>query len=213
MPEENLARRSREARRRFKTLYDQFHEELKKDESWWHELEAKRAEAKGKADAGDPEGAKKLYEEAIVFASKHIDTEKMRADEAEVDAVLEELEHVRMEASIEGAKLRNDALKQQATFSGAAIVGVAAITRGALPHIGTPLSNVLLISIYVVLLTTICTSLLLMHIENVDVERTLLRGERLDRGRLVRWGHFGSTLGLPIAVVLFGVYESVNLSG
>jgi len=57
-----------------------------------------------------------------------------QARQAELMTLTHDLEDVLAEANIEGSRLRTDALKQQATFSGAALVGIAAVAETLLPE-------------------------------------------------------------------------------
>jgi hypothetical protein len=152
-------------------------------------------------------------EEQDPLADQLAELEAERAElEAESSAVLEEFEAVVAEASVEGSKLSSEALKHQATLAAGAIAGVAAITQVVMPQ---PLNSTLwLWFTYVVLLMTVWISVMLMHLEAWNVEDILRTGAVPSPPRWKRWANFGlhmaSVSGLPVAFVLFLVFQAFN---
>jgi hypothetical protein len=123
-----------------------------------------------------------------------------------------EFEAVAAEASVEGSKLRSEALKHQATLAAGAIAGVAAITEVVMPQ---PLNATLwLWFTYVVLLTTVWLSVLLMHVEAGNAEHILRTGALPSPPRWQRWASFwfriAAESGLMVAFILFLVFQVFN---
>jgi hypothetical protein len=120
-----------------------------------------------------------------------------------------EIESALAEVALESSKLRSDALKQQATFAGGALVGTAAVAEGLLPK--EQVAQPLLWASYGILLVTICASLLLLHLEARGTERLLSTGERQHESRIVEVAYWASVAGLPLAVLTFVAFAAVNV--
>ncbi len=142
----------------------------------------------------------------------HERTEELKTHVQETDDIIEEHAAVMAEADIEGAKLRSEALKHQATVAGAAIVGIAAVTRDILPLPDNPpeLLVGLLWLTYLTLLLTVCGSLLLMHVEASRVEHVLREGKDRKDDRVTDLAYKFSLLGLPVAVALFTAVQTIS---
>ena len=120
-----------------------------------------------------------------------------------------ELEAALAETSLESSQLRSDALKQQATFAGGALIGTATVTEVLLPKHQVYLP--LLWVSYGILLVTICTSLLLLHLEAWNTERVLSSGEHQLRSRILSVTYWASASGLPLAVLAFVAFAALNI--
>lgn len=217
MPEDNLPRRARETRQRYEKARELFFLQKASLPSIKAAIDDRAAQAKEKLaqaeernNAGDIEGAKELYEEAVALIGDTTEIAKVEEETAEITAAVEEVMKINMEAEIEGSKLRSEALKQQATFSAGAIVGIAAITRGVLPtyQIYTPLLYIA----YVLLLLTISMSLSLINTEAWRVELTLRSGELEHRGKLHRMFYYFAAGGFSTSVLVFAVFMTANLA-
>jgi regulator of protease activity HflC (stomatin/prohibitin superfamily) len=127
----------------------------------------------------------------------------------EVSRASRELEAALAEASLESFQLRSDALKQQATFAGGALIGTAAVTEVLLPK--EQVAQPLLWASYGILLVTICASLLLLHLEAWNTERILSSGEHRLRSRILRGTYWASVCGLPLAVLAFVAFAVLNI--
>lgn len=167
-------------------------------------LKALKEEMKQLRDAGvenvDHETLDNLEERANELMSRWNETE----------AILEEHVSIEAEADIEGAKLRSEALKHQATVAGAAIIGIAAVTRDILPLPDNPpvwLDGLLWLT-YLTLLSTVCASLILMHSEAWRVEHVLRVGESPRNSRTAELAYSLSFSGLTVAVILFSVVQA-----
>lgn len=152
-----------------------------------------------------------------------VDQEKLIADMLEV---LFEYEATVAEVELEHGKLRSEALKHQATFSGAAVVSIATITQVLLP---ASLSATYLLWItYALLLVTVSISLLLMHEEVRTARRTFLgldddsrsidddsrsmrRREEERRRKVSRRLYQASCFGFPVSTAIFGIFMWINL--
>lgn len=204
--EDSLPRRARDASKR----YEQIDKELKNET----EAYTKRSDEFIKkldelAEARDTEAIKEL-----VSASEKENRNSMKAIQAsfrEMYRLSDEIEMISIEAKIEGTKLRFDAVKQQATFSAAAVAGVAAITAGVLPN---KLHAVGLLWItYGTLLATIIVSLFLLYLESINIQYVLERGKDLEedsRPRKIRNILYLSALGLPVAIIVYLVFALLN---
>jgi hypothetical protein len=214
MPEDSLARRAREARKRRRELRERFEREAGDDFTAVQE----EAEELGKRlDARAGEGNSDVQDAEIERLFNSIDERVKKIDAiadifGEIDEADEDIEVVRTEATIEGSKLRSEALKQGAIFSGAAVVGIAAITRtrGLLPPVHElPL---VLWAAYACLLITIAVSLVMMHMEAIRTERTFEAGEVENRGAFLKTLYFIAASGFPIATVMFALFMIANLT-
>ncbi len=132
-----------------------------------------------------------------------------------IKSVTDELRVIRTEAGIEGTKLKVEAVKQQATFSAAAVAGVAAITAGGAMPTDARFLYLLWIT-YGILLATIVVSLFLMYAESRNVEYVLKTGGERNGNSLMAWLTrllYLSVLGLPAAIVVFLVFVVRNIVG
>jgi hypothetical protein len=120
-----------------------------------------------------------------------------------------ELEAALAEASLESSQLRSDALKQQATFAGGALIGTATVTEVLLPK--EQVAQPLLWAAYGILLVTICASLLLLHLEAWYTEQVLSSGEHRLRWAIFKVPYWASVAGLPLAVLAFVAFAALNI--
>jgi len=144
---------------------------------------------------------------------------EFRENLAELESVGLKASVIRAEAAIEGSKHRAEALKQQVTYSAGAILAIAAITTGLLPS-GQVLTTLLWLA-YSMLLITIAISLLLQHAEASRIEYTFRTGrERVviipgsqgwRQERVRKWPYVASLFGLPVVILIFGVFITFNL--
>jgi hypothetical protein len=137
------------------------------------------------------------------------ETAELQERLTEASRASRELEDALAEASLESSQLRSDALKQQATFAGAALVGTAAVAEVLLPEEQVALP--LLWAAYGILLVTICASLLLLHLEAWSTERILSSGEHQLQSRILRVTYWASVTGLPLAVLAFVAYVVLHI--
>jgi hypothetical protein len=205
--EDSLPRKAREVRRRREELARRLKEIRAGHEDRWQEIYKKFDAA---AEAEDVQLAREVMDAVGEEEDQLVD--QLAEVETESIAVFEEFEAVAAEASVEGSKLRFDALKHQATLAAGAIAGIAAITEVVMPQ---PLNAPLLLWFtYVVLLQTVCLSLALMHRESWKAERVLRTGEEPSSHRLwdrmQNWAYAASGSGLPVAVVLFVIFQAFN---
>src|SRR5215207_1137089 len=203
--DEGLPKKVRDARER----YDRAHDSYLRDRS---QLEAIRAKLTTKPEGikpGDEAWEELVYEHDVVLRGL---VERLQVQSAELMTLTKDLEAVLAEANIEGSKLRTEALKQQATFSGAALVGITAIVQAILQ---TPLALILTLWLSsAFLLLGVCVSLILIHVEARRAEKSLRTGRVGVEGR---WQNFwkglygASTVFLPAATVTFVVFFIANL--
>lgn len=200
MSEDSLPRKARESRRLYEEQRKRFGEALNHRRE---EIEA----AEGATDAGDETAIRKLLD----LRSEQL-REILNASR-QVQEAAEEVSMISTEAAVEGSKLRSDTLKQQATFSAGAIVGIATIDEVLLPFSGG--QSWMLWAAYLVLLLTTATSLPLLHYEASRTEKILMTGERrvVIRGEKGWWQEnalryvYGITAaGFPLAAMLFIAY-------
>jgi regulator of protease activity HflC (stomatin/prohibitin superfamily) len=161
--------------------------------------EMQRAIAEGKPE-------EELLELQRAFQAQTADFQERAV---EVSRATHEVKAALAEAAFESSRLRSDALKQQATFAGAALVGTAAVAERLLPK--EQVAQPLLWASYGILLVTVCASLLLLHLEAWSTERALATGERQPRSRLFRATHWASMAGLPLAVLAFVAFAALNV--
>ena len=211
MPDNSLIRRAQEARERF-------NERLKEDEEaheafmkYMDERDAKIDELiEGLAESKDVEALQEYLRTGQEEIARRFEAAAARAQEAR--SAVKEVELIELEANLEGTRLRFDVVKQQATFSAAAVAGVIAITVNVLPE---DLELVwMLWGTIGILLATIAVSLLLLYIESFNIQGVLERGTRMPEGaraRRITELFYLSALGLPTAIVVFLVFAIVNL--
>ncbi len=212
MADDSLPRKAREVRRRHEELRRRFQELRADNEDRWQEFHRK---ADAAAEAEDAQLAREAIDAAALEATDAVEEilDRLAEVEAESRAVVEEVEAVAAEASVEGSKLRSEALKHQSTLAAGAIAGVAAITQVVMPQ---PLHAILwLWFTYVVLLTTVWLSVMLMHDEARNAEHTLRTGAERSpprwQQRALSLFYMASELGLMVAFVLFIVFQAFNL--
>lgn len=200
MTESDIPRKVRETLRLYEELSDRRRQEYGEILPM---LQEKMTKAKERREAGDIVGALTLQEEI-----NNLLRENAKKWE-EIEAVATELHGIYVEAHLAGSKLQAEVLKQQATFSAGAIVGVAVSTKALFPE--DPIFVPLLGASFGILLFTVCLSLLLLHIEALGSQILLFTGEFQERGRLIRIFRTLAAGGLPVAVVLFLVFAGANL--
>jgi hypothetical protein len=167
------------------------------------ERQKELSELREKIEAGrDPKNLARYME----LVEKQLSEVQSGVDE--LQAAAEEINVVFVEGSVEGSKLRSEALKHQATIAGGAIVGIATITQVVMPP--NLNATLLLWATYVVLLMMVCYSIILMHAEARRTEDLLRTGESNVGGRVARWTYVASYMGLPVAVVLFIIFQLCN---
>lgn len=214
MAEDSLPRRARDTRRRLDDLErtrEEAHQAFIKGMGERSFLFRETAERMIAADEVDVDALMKLSEENDRATARGWEDANKR--DAELLEAARDLEMVHIEASIEGTKLRFDAIKQQATFSAAAVAGVAAVTSGILPE---PLRATWLLWIALgVLLLTIATSLILLYMEAYDVQLMMQRGEEPPEeapAANIKVFLYLSALGLPVAIVVYMTFAILNLA-
>ncbi len=203
-----MPRRAREARKRFDELEEEVDKALEAYLVYLYKSAVKYREL---AESGATAEALKEVQQADEIESQQR-LEAIHAKMTEWRRVNEEVKMTSVEASVEGTKLRCDAVKQQATFSAAALAGVAAITEGILPE---RLGYLYLLWVaYGTLLLTIVVSLYLLYVESVRVEYVVRTGQRVPEDSKF-WQFFPalylSAFGLPTAIVLFLIFAGLNL--
>jgi acetoin utilization deacetylase AcuC-like enzyme len=128
MTEDRSLRRVREVQDRYREVLDHLKE---KDQARDVQIQAKLQELQEKSEAHDEQGLQQADREFYALLEQQ--KREFREDVAEIESAGLEGSIIRAEAAIEGSKHRAEALKQQATYSAAAILGITAITRGPLP--------------------------------------------------------------------------------
>lgn len=200
--EESLPRRARGASKRFEQIEKDIKNEIEALTKRTNEFAKKRDEL---IEAGDMAA---LESSLSAFDEENLNSrEATEASFGELYRLLDEFKMISVEAKIEGTKLRFDAVKQQATFSAAAIAGVASITAGVLPDKLHALW--LLWFTYGTLLLTIVVSLSLLYLESINIQSVLESGEDLERSssrRKIGNTLYLSALGLPAAIVFYLVF-------
>jgi len=128
MTEDRSLRRVREVQARYREVLYHLKE---KDQARDVQIQAKLQELQEKSEAHDEQGLQQADREfyALLNSRKgNLERMWLMIESAGLEASI-----IRGEAAIEGSKHRAEALKQQATYSAAAILGITAITRGLLP--------------------------------------------------------------------------------
>lgn len=200
MSEDSLPRKARESRRLYEERRKRFDEAL-------NYLQEETEAAKEAINAGDETALWNLLDLRSEQLREILEASRLLGEAAE------EIGMVSTEAAVEGSKLRSDTLKQQATFSAGAIVGIATIDEVLLPFPGG--QSWMLWAAYLVLLLTTATSLPLLHYEASRTEKILMTGERrvVVRGKkgwwrenALRYVYSITAAGFPLAAMLFIAY-------
>lgn len=213
MAEDSLPRRARDVRGRLleqRRKSREAHEVFMKEHEERHEAFIEVFKRMAAADDVDVEAVKRMVREND--EKTHEQLRYIDERDAEIDTLFKDLDMVRVEASIEGTKLRFDAIKQQATFSAAAVAGVTAVTESILPE--QLRWTWLLWTSLIALLLTIVVSLLLLYLESAVLETVLGRGEELPEKTLgirIMGALYFSGFGLPVAVIAYLVFALGNL--
>lgn len=216
MAENSLPKRARELRARFEQLEQQAEEANNAYIKRVNDRTEALKEAIGSfKESGDVE----VLEEYLQGYEQKKDQEdeqslrNINARENRLLRVVEEVDLVEVEATLEGTKLRFDVVKQQATFSVVAIAGMTAVTTGVLPE---NLSLVWLFWTSIgLLLATVTLSLFLLYIESFRIESMLQSGRKIPedmRGEKITDFLYFSAFGLPLAIITFLVFAIYNFS-
>lgn len=205
MTGDDLARRSRDSHLRLEAIERMLNKELERSQEFtnWLEKNTERLE-NAQAEEDKHRITEEILEKAIEHDKGGIDVFEVLDEERKA---LVESDLIRQESNVEEAKLRAEVLKHQSTISGAAVLGVAAISR-LLPE---PLTLEWLLWIsYVLLLWTVGSSLTLMHLESLRAGYMLRSGLHEPSNVSTAVVYLASMAGLPIAFVVFIVFVIVN---
>lgn len=197
----NLPRRVRDAQERYERVFYDF---VARHQTADGELVQIDRRLWDQARLGDDES---LRAYAAVLG---IDERELRRAVDEFDAAERELQAAFSESTLEGTKLWADSLKQQATFSGAALVAITTVTEALLPE--RLVLQPLLWASYVFLLLTLCVSLFLLHLNTWYANRVLSTGRiKTKPDNRSAYVHWATAFGLPLAVVSYVVFAVANV--